>query len=156
MKGLSFYQERITDEKAVYFSEEFFDIKNDGTVDVSEQLQDAIYSVVKQDGYGVLFVPEGKYLLSKTIYMPKAVRMIGYGKNRPQFVLKDNAEGFHVKQQSQKGGFKYLFWFTNMMQEDESLIEDANPGTFYSAISNIDVNLGEGNPYAVAFRTHYA
>ena len=83
MNGLSFYQERMTDEKAVYFSEEFFDIKNDGTVDVSEQLQDAIYSVVKQEGYGVLFVPEGKYLISKTIYMPKAVRMIGYGKNRP-------------------------------------------------------------------------
>ena len=156
MNGLSFYTEKLTDEKAVYFTEEFFDIKNDGSADVSEQLQDAIYSVVKQDGYGVLFVPEGKYLISKTIYMPKAVRMIGYGKNRPEFILKDNAERFDVAHPEQKGGFKYLFWFTNMMQEDESLIEDANPGTFYSAISNINVKLGEGNPYAVAFRTHYA
>ncbi len=27
---------------------------------------------------------------------------------------------------------------------------------FYSAISNINVSLGQGNEYAVAFRTHYA
>lgn len=156
MNGLSFYHERLTDEKAVYFTEEFYDIKRDGTVDVSEQLQKAIYSVVEQQGYGVLFVPEGKYLLSRTIYMPKAVRMIGYGKNRPEFILKDNADGFDKPHPEQKGGFKYLFWFTNMMQEDENLIEDANPGTFYSAISNINVKMGKGNPYGVAFRTHYA
>ncbi len=156
MNGLSFYMKKPVDERAVYFTDEFFHIKNDGTEDVSAQLQDAIYSVVKQDGYGVLFVPEGKYLISRTIYMPKAVRLIGYGKNRPEFILKDHAEGFDVPHPEQKGGFQYLFWFTNMMQEDESLIEDANPGTFYSAISNINVKMGEGNPYGVAFRTHYA
>lgn len=156
MNGVSFYKEKMTDENAVYFTEEFFDISSDGTRDVSEELQRAIYSVVKQDGYGVLFVPEGKYLLSRTIYMPKAVRMIGYGKNRPEFILKDNAEGFDIEHPEQKGGFQYLFWFVNMMQEDETKIQDANPGTFYSAISNINVSLGKGNPYAVAFRTHYA
>ena len=153
MKGLSFYTEKPADERAVYFTDEFFHIKNDGTEDVSAQLQDAIYSVVKQDGYGVLFVPEGKYLISRTIYMPKAVRLIGYGKTRPEFILKDHAEGFDVPHPEQKGGFQYLFWFTNMMQEDESLIEDANPGTFYSAISNINVKMGEGNPYGCLLYT---
>lgn len=33
---------------------------------------------------------------------------------------------------------------------------DANPGTFYSAISNIDFDIGGGNPGAVAIRARYA
>lgn len=156
MDGLSYYKEILQDEKATYFTNEFFDIENDGTKDVSKELQKAIYSVVEKQGYGVLFVPEGKYLLSKTIYVPKAVRIIGYGNIRPEFILKDNAEGFDREHPEQKGGFKYLFWFTNAMEKDESKIGDANPGTFYSAISNVNVRLGEGNPFAVAFRTHYA
>jgi hypothetical protein len=33
---------------------------------------------------------------------------------------------------------------------------DANPGTFYSAISNIDIEIQDGNPGAVGIRAHYA
>ena len=33
---------------------------------------------------------------------------------------------------------------------------DANPGTFYSAISNVDIEIQDGNPGAVAVRAHYA
>ncbi len=76
MNGESFYKKMLHDHNAVYFTKENFDIRNDGTMDVSSQLQDAVYSVVKRQGYGVLFVPEGKYLISKTIYIPKAVRII--------------------------------------------------------------------------------
>ena len=106
MNGVSFYKEKLTDGKAVYFTQDNFNIKNDGTEDVSVQLQEAIHAVVKQDGYGVLFVPEGKYLLSRTIYVPKAVRIIGYGKNRPEFILQDNADGFNEPHPEQKGGFR--------------------------------------------------
>ena len=74
MNGVSFYKEKLTDGKAVYFTQDNFNIKNDGTEDVSVQLQEAIHAVVKQDVYGVLFVPEGKYLLSRTIYVPKACK----------------------------------------------------------------------------------
>jgi hypothetical protein len=35
-------------------------------------------------------------------------------------------------------------------------IPDANPGTFYSAMSNVDFDLGSGNPGAVAIRFHVA
>ena len=35
-------------------------------------------------------------------------------------------------------------------------IGDASPGTFYSAMSNIDFEIGDGNPAAVAIRAHYA
>lgn len=156
MNGRSFYMEKPKDPNAVYFTEEFFEIKKDGSQDVSQELQRAVYEVVKKAGYGVLFVPEGKYVLSHTIYVPKAVRIIGYGENRPEFVLADNAEGFHEPKKNDKGGYQYLFWFVNKMEEDEGKIQDANPGTFYSAISNINVSLGQGNSYAVAFRTHYA
>ena len=96
------------------------------------------------------------FFLCRRENIPKAVRLIGYGQNRPEFILKDNAQNFDKPDKKQKGGFRYLFWFVNMMQEEEALIEDANPGTFYSAISNINVSLGQGNDYAVAFRTHYA
>ena len=156
MNGISFYKEEIRDCNAVYFTEEFFNVKNDGSIDVSNELQNAIKTVVDKAGYGVLFIPEGEYLLSKTIYVPKAVRLIGYGDNRPHFILKDNAEGFNEPHPENKGGFKYLFWFVNELKENEAEIADANPGTFYSAISNINVSLGQGNEYAVAFRTHYA
>ncbi len=155
MNGTSFYKSRLEDKQAVYFEKPNYDVCNDGSVDVSEALQEAIYSVVKEAGYGVLFVPEGKYLLSKTILIPKAVRVIGYGKNRPEFILQDNAPGFNEPQQT-KGGCKYLFWFTSAMVENEEEAQDANPGTFYSAMSNVNVSLGQGNDYAVAFRTHYA
>ena len=69
----SFYKNRINDTDAVYFPE------SDGTVDVSNEFQNAINQVVEQSGYGILFVPEGTYLFSKTIYIPTGIRVIGYG-----------------------------------------------------------------------------
>jgi hypothetical protein len=35
-------------------------------------------------------------------------------------------------------------------------VADANPGTFYSAMSNIDFKIGKGNPAATAIRFHAA
>ncbi len=35
-------------------------------------------------------------------------------------------------------------------------IADANPSTFYSAMSNIDFEIGDGNPAAIAIRFHVA
>ena len=37
-----------------------------------------------------------------------------------------------------------------------STVQDANPGTFYSAISNIDIEIQDGNPGASAVRSRYA
>ncbi len=152
MNGRSFYEQKLADENAVYFETKHAD----GTVDVSGELQDAINAVFKKAGYGVLFVPSGEYLLSKQILIPKAVRVIGYGKTRPKFILQDNAPGFDTPDETAKGGYRYLFWFVSEIVADMDESHDANPGTFYSAVSNVDVCLGKGNDYAVAFRTHYA
>ena len=63
----SFYTGKIEDESAIYFDADHFNISNDGIVDVSDELQKAVNMVVEEYGYGIVFVPEGKYLLSKTI-----------------------------------------------------------------------------------------
>lgn len=156
MESRSVYRGCPKDTLAKYFTRDNFAIINDGSMDVSNQLQRAINSIVSEYGYGILYVPEGKYLLSKTIYIPKAVRIIGYGSSRPEFILMDNAENFNKPLSNDKGGYRYMFWFVDRMVTDESQIADANPGTFYSAMSNVDISLGRGNKYAVALRTHYA
>ena len=156
MNRESFFKSKPVDKMGIYFTEENYNIKSDGSMDVSEQLQKAVGDVVASNGCGIVFVPEGKYMLSQTILIPRGVRIIGYGASRPVFVLKDNAEGFNQPNEANKGGYNYLFWFVSEIADPMEEAFDANPGTFYSAMSNVDIDLGQGNDYAVALRTHYA
>ncbi|SDG81165.1 Sugar lactone lactonase YvrE [Dyadobacter soli] len=152
----SFYQARLNDEDAVYFTPENFKITNDGKSDVSDELQRAINEVKTNFNFGIVFIPEGTYKISKTIYIPTAVRVIGYGKKRPQIVLVDNAPGFSEEYPQDKGNAKYMFWFTSSLPKEGQPIPDAGASTFYSAMSNVDLRIGAGNPSAVALRTHFA
>ncbi len=93
LNAQSVYNQKPDDSEALYFTSEAFKIKADGKQDVSEALQLAINKLKKEKNFGVLFIPEGKYLISKTIYVPKAIRIIGYGKNRPEFILGKNTSG---------------------------------------------------------------
>ena len=149
LNAQSVYNQKPNDQNALYFTPEAFKIKANGKNDVSEALQLAINTLKKEKNFGILFIPEGKYLISKTIYIPKAIRLIGYGKNRPEFILGKNTPGFREEQ-------SYLFWFTSNLVEDGEEPKDATAGTFYSAISNIDFRIDKGNPKAVALRTHFA
>lgn len=74
-------------------------------MDVSEALQEALNRTKqKENGCGILFIPEGVYKLNKTIYIPSGVRIIGYGGKRPVFVLAKQAPGFQeVTRKLQKG-----------------------------------------------------
>ncbi|MBO5808363.1 MAG: gluconolaconase, partial [Bacteroidales bacterium] len=108
----SIYTQRPDDPEAFYFTPENYSIKADGKMDVSEALQEAVNQVKRERNFGILFIPEGKYRLSKTIYIPAAVRIIGYGKNRPEFILSANSPGYQNPVLSDKGKAKYLFWFT--------------------------------------------
>jgi hypothetical protein len=154
--GKSVYTQRIADAEAIYFTPENFPIKTDGKTDISDQLQWAIYQLKREKNFGIVFIPEGNYLISKTIYVPPAIRLIGYGKKRPLIILKKNAPGFQQENQSDKGKAAYLFWFTSSMVDSTGIVHDAGAGTFYSAFSNIDLKIDEGNPAAVALRTHFA
>ncbi|MDZ7806239.1 MAG: glycosyl hydrolase family 28-related protein [Gracilimonas sp.] len=149
----SVYTQRPVDSEAYYFTPENYGIKADGVMDISDALQKAINEVKEEKNFGILFVPEGRYLISKTIYIPKAVRLIGYGKERPEFILGANTPGYQRGKNTEE---KYMFWFTRNMVTSKNEPQDANPGTFYSAITNINFRIDEGNPNAVALRTHYA
>ncbi|MFT4605746.1 MAG: hypothetical protein ACI9W4_002490, partial [Rhodothermales bacterium] len=120
-------------------------------LDVTADLQRAINRVKTEKNFGILFIPEGQYRLTRTVYVPPAVRLIGYGRTRPEFVLAARANGF-----SDPDDEAYMVWFTGNTVTAGTEPLDANPGTFYSALSNIDFRIEEGNPGAVALRTHYA
>src|ERR1700712_3354034 len=105
----SFYTKELIDSDAVYFTPKNFNIKADGSVDVSDVLQNALYDLKNTHNFGILFLPEGKYLVSKTIYVPQAIRIIGYGKKRLLVMLAENSPGFQQADSSDKGKAKYMF-----------------------------------------------
>ena len=152
----SAFTDRPVDEAAIYFTPENFKVKADGRMDVSEALQEALNRTKqKENGCGILFIPEGVYKLSKTIYIPSGVRIIGYGGKRPVFVLAKQAPGFQeVTRETAKG--KYLFWFIGGGYRPGGRIGDANAGTFYSSMMNVDIRIEGGNPNASAIRAHFA
>ncbi|MDI9550695.1 MAG: gluconolaconase [Bacteroidales bacterium] len=153
----SVYTQKPDDPGAMFFtSENFPGITADGKTDVSLALQAAINRVKTEQAFGILFIPEGRYRISRTIYIPGAVRVIGYGQNRPEFILSKNSPGFAEEHPDDKGKSKYMFWFTSGIVSDENRVGDAGAGTFYSCMSNIDIRIEDGNPQAVALRTHYA
>jgi sugar lactone lactonase YvrE len=154
--GPSYYTQKPEDPEAVYFTPGNFPITADGKTDVSDILQQAINQLKSDRNFGILFIPEGIYTLSKTITIPAAVRLIGYGKKRPVFILRKNTPGFQVPDPGDKGKASYMFWFTGGLSEPGKPVRDANAGTFYSAFSNIDLKIEDGNPCAVALRTHFA
>ncbi len=148
--GASYYTNRLDDPKAVYLTQDAFRVAGDGVSDDSDPIQQAIDRVQETTVQGIVFVPEGKYRLAKTIYVWPGVRLIGYGKNRPVFILGENTPGF------QEGQGKYMVFFTGGRHRPGQPVRDGNPGTFYSAMSNIDIEIREGNPAAIGIRFHIA
>jgi sugar lactone lactonase YvrE len=150
--GASFYTSRPYDPAAIYLTPENFPVRGDGIGDDSSALQQAIDKVASSSGAGVLFIPPGKYRLAKTIYVWPGVRLIGYGSTRPVFTLGENTPGF------QEGAEKYMLFFSGGrgFGRSEGPPRDGGAGTFYSAMSNIDIEIGPGNPAAIAVRFHVA
>lgn len=147
--GQSVYTQKFDDAKGVFFSEDAFGIKADGKMDVSEALQEAVNKIKNERGFGTLYLPEGKYLISRTIHVPGAIRIIGYGKTRPEIILGRNTPGFSEEPTS-------MLWFTGDVVTDPDKVMDGNAGTFYSGISNVDIRIEKGNPSAIGLRTHVA
>jgi hypothetical protein len=156
----SYYADRLEDAKAVYLTSDKFPVHGDGIADDSDVLQQAINKVQQMTNQGVLFLPSGRYRVTKTIYIWPGIRVIGYGKTRPVVVLGRNTPGF------QEGPTYMIFFAGGLPGTGRSLREaksgaaasppDASPGTFYSAASNVDIEIQDGNPGAVGVRAHYA
>jgi sugar lactone lactonase YvrE len=164
--GASYYTLRPDDHSAVYLTKGVQGVHGDGIADDGDAIQQAIDQVQESTVQGIVFIPEGRYRISKTILVWPGIRLIGYGAKRPVFVLGKNTPGF------QKGiGYMVLFAggrpdATHRRRRrgeplagivpPNDLIPDANPGTFYSAMSNIDFEIRDGNPAAIGIRFHVA
>ena len=152
----SYYPEKPKDDKAVYLSKDGFPVHADGVGDDSVAIQQAIDKVRgagtqgQRPGAGIVFVPEGRYRLSQTVYVWRGIRLIGYGKRKPVFVLARNTPGY------QSGTGKYMLWFAHQPGEPGQPVMDGNEGTLYSGLSNIDIEIQDGNPAAIAVRAHFA
>ena len=143
------YPARLDDPRAVYLTQDNFPVKGDGIADDSAALQRAINQVQEKTNQGILFVPSGRYRLSKTVYIWPGIRLVGFGAARPTFVLAAKTPGFQQ-------GPSYMVFFAGARPRGDAPPPDAHPGTFYSAISNIDIEIQDGNPGAVGIRAHYA
>jgi sugar lactone lactonase YvrE len=145
----SIYPFKIEDKKAVYFQSGQFKVHADGIHDDSEALQQAIDLVESNGKYGIVFIPEGRYKISKTVYVWKGIRIIGYGKTRPVLIRDGNDSEFNA------ADYRYIIYFANAKRRNGG-VSDANASTFYSAISNVDFEFKNGNDQMVGIRSNYA
>jgi hypothetical protein len=134
--------------------------RGDGITDDTAAIQAAID---KAKGGGIVFLPSGRYRLTSSLNVWPAVRIFGVGPKRPVFVLADNTPGFQT-------GVASMIVFTGDDQYNvgkvpvpvksfvpySETIRDANSSTFYSAMSNVDFEIGQGNPAATAVRFRLA
>jgi hypothetical protein len=165
VNGGSYYPARPDDAKAVYLTPDRFPVRGDGRNDDSQAIQAAIDRVQESTGEGIVFVPQGRYAITRTIFVWPGIRVIGYGEKRPVFLLADNTPGFQK-------GMATMFFFAGArggaggffrvpppppgVYPPKPNVTDGNSGTFYSAMSNIDFEIGDGNAAAVAVRFHVA
>ncbi|MDZ7762809.1 MAG: hypothetical protein U5K00_00055 [Melioribacteraceae bacterium] len=59
----SVYTHVPDDQEAHFFTPELLNIQANGKQDVSDELQLAINKLKKERNFGILFIPEGKYLI---------------------------------------------------------------------------------------------
>ncbi|MFN3774909.1 glycosyl hydrolase family 28-related protein [Sphingomonas parapaucimobilis] len=141
--------------------------RGDGRSDDGAAIQQAINRVARQGGGGIVFLPSGRYRLTRTLYMRPGVRLFGVGRTRPVFVLAPATPGFQQ-------GVGTMVFFTGTLPPEagreappvpvppptnvpfDKSIADANSGTFYSAMANVDFEIGAGNRAATAVRFHTA
>ena len=153
------------------FSQSVYTVKPDdpASITVSGTDGDAIQRAIDQvassnpSGQGIVFLPEARYTITHTLYVSPGVRILGYGAHRPVLSLPANTPGYQHDP-------AYMVMFTGGKPSPRrpaptepfagtvppTPIIDANPGTFYSAISNVDFEIGDGNSGAVGIRFHIA
>ena len=87
--SVSSFQSMPDDPRAVVVK-----AKGDGQADDSAAIQQAIDAAANKGEGGVVFLPSGRYRITKSILIPLAVRVYGVGATRPVFVLAPNTPGF--------------------------------------------------------------
>lgn len=152
----SIYQKKLEDDKVLVVPVEKGERTDTGCIDITEILQQSLYQLKSELTLGIVMLPEGEYQIHDTIYIPRSVRLYGYGRKRPVIRLAPDAEGFGGNGEPAIENVRYMFWFTSNMPTGKEDVIDANPGTFYSALANIDFEIGKGNHSAAVIRSHFA
>jgi hypothetical protein len=130
-------------------------LRADGVADDTATLQAAIDRVADTTGQGIVFLPEGRYRITHTLHLWSGVRLIGFGARRPVLTLAANTPGFQSGHDFLGTG-RYMLQFASRKVAQGAEIVDANEFTFYSGVSNVDFEVGEGNPAAICVRFHVA
>jgi hypothetical protein len=145
--------------------------KGDGKADDTDAIQHALDEASEHGG--VVFLPAGRYKISKSLLIWPAVRLFGTGRTRPVLVLADNTPGFQKGVGSMvvfTGAPRGVIAHNDMGRVEvtrvpfppptvvpfDPKIADANPNTFYSVLSNVDIRIGAGNPAATGVRFRVA
>lgn len=147
--------------------------RGDGVADDSAAIQAAIDAAAAKPGGGIVFLPSGRHRITRTLYIWPGVRLFGVGKKRPVLLLGPATPGFQT-------GVGTMVSFAGNQPGGaapgpggvvaprrvpvppptgvpfDPRIADANSGTFYSAMANVDFEIGTGNPAATAVRFHTA
>jgi hypothetical protein len=137
--------------------------KGDGKADDTGAIQAALDRAANKGSGGIVFLPSGRYRITRSILIPLAVRLYGVGPTRPVFVLARNTPGFQkgvgtmvvFMGGDQYGTGKVPVPVASAVPYSEQ-VRDANSSTFYSALSNVDFEIGDGNPGAAAVRQRTA
>lgn len=136
----------------------------DGTADDTAAIQSAIDQAADGNSRsGLVFLPSGRYRISHTILIWPGVRIFGVGPTRPVLVLADDTPGYQKGVVNmvafagfKRGQFGHVAFPPPTVYPYDPTVADANSGTFYSAMSNIDVEIGKGDPAAAAIRFRVA
>jgi hypothetical protein len=138
-----------------------------GRADDSAAIQRAIDKASDKGGGGIVFLPEGTYRITRTVNLWPGVRIFGIGAKRPVILLGANTPGF-------QHGVAHMLIFAGARPGHDTRpagavafpppasvpfdkdLPDANSGTFYSALGNIDFRILDGNAAATAIRFHAA
>jgi len=148
LQAQSLFTQKPDEPAAVVVTPDQFPVKADGITDDTDALQQAM----DRGARGIVLIPEGRYRLTKTLYVTTGTRVFGYGKNRPVFVLAPNTPGFQEPGRGWPfGKGKYMVHFANSQLADGTIV-DASELDFNSAMCNIDFEIGEGNPGAIGVR----
>lgn len=135
----------------------------DGRADDTGALQQALDKARDATGHGLVFLPSGTYRITRTLIVPPGVRIYGVGATRPTILLAANTPGFQQGVSTMfvfAGGDQYRVGQVPVpvptIVPRDKIVRDANSGTFYSAMSNVDIEIGPGNPAAAGVRFRMA